>query len=948
MVTWDEWTLDTPARRLIGRDGPVHLEPQVFDVLAHLVEHHDRVVPKEELLDEVWGDQFVSESALTTRIKSARRALGDDGRTQKYIRNVHGRGYQFVGMIGPATKPKSAAAMTLTYVQPPVEELELALSIALDDDFPFVGRSDELRRVDELLDRPDATLVLLGGEPGIGKSRLAVEALGRATERGAIVCAGRCEENVTYALQPIRDAVAQLASTRPADFRSWAAGVERQVVSLVPALVGQIDAEPQPVDGYSALEVLATVVERAAREGPTMLLIDDLHWSDEPTRAFISRIGRRLRDLPIGVVCTYRSTSTDLPAEVRRWIGEHTRLPSSLRLDIDGFDAAEVKELVTRVLGADQSDDIDHVAGDLLTQTGGNGLFLTESLRDLQLGESTGSSVNQMVRGRLERLPNAVQNLVRVGAVLGTEFSFEVSAAAAQLDPPTALASIDEAVAAELLHETASPSRFRFSHQLVPEAIRTEMSGPAAAVIHHRCAEALAASGADDAEIAHHLLGAVPLISADEAVGRSRAAATEATKHNQFDRAVRLLEQVLATDVDTRTRAEVLLQIGWAVVAAGRTQAAVPRFEEAAEIGRRNGWSDVLVDAALGHYGRSPYRRLLDTSTLDLLAEADAALGDEPSLAKARVLAKSAVFSQFSLPLSVCDDMTQQALDMVPDAAPLDRLELLESRGIVFSCPAGVAELDRLDPELEALREEYDIYFADAAAPETRLLMIGDGDGVRRVARFDEDRVKAQPIAEWRDLTLGATVAAFEGDLARARRRYDDAGAIGEQFWGDSAHVLHGLAQLFMGSLDGDWTPAREAFDLLLLFDDNQQLILSSAWAHLAAGNDERGRELAERIRVESYRWHCEHIIGGNALIAAAEVALLLDDDRLAAAAEEHLTSFADLMLGLPWAPALAGADSLARLAARRGDTSAARMYTERARQVYAQLGAPSLLARLH
>ncbi len=85
------------GRYEVRRDGDVvAVEPQVFDVLVHLVRHRDRVVSKEELLDEVWGDRFVSESALTSRIKAARRAIGDDGTAQRVIRTVHGRGYRFV------------------------------------------------------------------------------------------------------------------------------------------------------------------------------------------------------------------------------------------------------------------------------------------------------------------------------------------------------------------------------------------------------------------------------------------------------------------------------------------------------------------------------------------------------------------------------------------------------------------------------------------------------------------------------------------------------------------------------------------------------------------------------------------------------------------------------------------------------------------------------------
>ena len=87
-------------RMVLRRDGvEAPVEPQVFDVLAYLALHRGKLVRKEELLDEVWGDRFVSESALTTRIKSLRQAVGDDGNRQSVIRTVHGRGYEFVAAV---------------------------------------------------------------------------------------------------------------------------------------------------------------------------------------------------------------------------------------------------------------------------------------------------------------------------------------------------------------------------------------------------------------------------------------------------------------------------------------------------------------------------------------------------------------------------------------------------------------------------------------------------------------------------------------------------------------------------------------------------------------------------------------------------------------------------------------------------------------------------------
>ena len=96
---FDAFVLDTQRYELRCGDEVIRVEPQVFDVLTELVSNSHRFVTKEQLLDSVWGGRFVGEAALTSRIKAARRALGDDGESQRYIRTVRGRGYQFVGTI---------------------------------------------------------------------------------------------------------------------------------------------------------------------------------------------------------------------------------------------------------------------------------------------------------------------------------------------------------------------------------------------------------------------------------------------------------------------------------------------------------------------------------------------------------------------------------------------------------------------------------------------------------------------------------------------------------------------------------------------------------------------------------------------------------------------------------------------------------------------------------
>jgi DNA-binding winged helix-turn-helix (wHTH) protein len=930
---WDGFEFDTRTRRLTGPDGEIHVEPQVFDVLAVLIAERDRVVTKEEILDAVWGDQFVSESALTTRIKDARRAVGDDGRTQRYIRNSHGHGYRFVGEVAPASVPSGCVAAANS----------LAREITVDDEFPFVGRLAEMAEAMQVLSTADrrAVQLFIGGVAGAGKSRFAVQVLQELQRDGRIVCAGRCEEQVTSALQPLRDAIAQLAAQHPAQIADWGRGVEGPLVSMIPSLAGFLPFDPVPVDAYAGIDVFLSVFDRVADEAPLVLLIDDVQWSDEPTRGLLSRVQRRLADRPVATVHTFRSSRGDLPGEVDRWIREQSRAESVARFDLDGLASDDAEHLIRSVLGHAAD------AASVIETTEGHCLFLTESLRDLQHGAETSRSVTELVSTRVERQPEPVRRIIQAGALLGPEFAFSVAADAADLAPVDALASIADAIDADLLHETASPERFRFSHQLVPEAIVGAMGRQERALAHARCAEALDTAGAAATEVARHRLGAVPLVSLDRSVAEARSAAASAVEAAQFDRAIRLLARVLEVGLQTRARAEVLLAIGQATVDRGNCGEGVKFFEEAADLARRNGWPDLFADAALGHWGRSPFRRLSDRSTLALLDEADAMLGPEPSVRKARVQAKRAAFSLFSTRLSGRRRMLDRALALAPGAEGDDLMELLESEAVIFSCPAGVDELDRIDPQIEALRNARASYFADAAAPETRLLMRGRGRELRAVLAVDETRTRSQPITEWRNAVTDSTIATFEGRFDAAYAHCDEGGAIGEPYWGESTVALHAMGLLFVDAVSGRWERAVDALAPLAAGGQVQVMVPALAWAAAGAGDLDRARTVLAGFRPRNLGWFGEHILGGNSLIAAGEAALLVDDEPLIHAARVQLEPFAELVLGVPWACSFAAGDTLSRLAVRQGDEAAAEEFRTTARSRYESLVAPALLARI-
>ena len=143
VFVFDDLELDLALFELRRAGVRVPVEPQVFSVLAYLLAHRDRVVAKEELMDQVWGGRFVSEAAVTGRIKQARRAVGDDGQAQRVIRTVHGRGYRFVAAATPAAEtpdqqPPTPADRREAAPRPPVP-VRYAISDGLNIAYQTTG-----------------------------------------------------------------------------------------------------------------------------------------------------------------------------------------------------------------------------------------------------------------------------------------------------------------------------------------------------------------------------------------------------------------------------------------------------------------------------------------------------------------------------------------------------------------------------------------------------------------------------------------------------------------------------------------------------------------------------------------------------------------------------------------------------------------------------------------
>jgi DNA-binding winged helix-turn-helix (wHTH) protein len=344
---FDEFEIDTGGFELRCRGEPRHVEPQVFDVLRYLVEHRDRVVSKEELLDQVWGDRFVSESALTSRVKAARQAVGDTGRSQRVISTVHGRGYRFVAPVF-AGEPAAAGTTSTTS------------SIAAPPD-PLIGRADDLERMTRA--HADAGLVTLVGPGGVGKTRLAVEFARRCRLDSRLVDLSRVENGRAVAraflealeVSPRRGVTDCDRIVETLDARSMLLVVDNceHVVDAVAEVLGRLQREAADVrvvaTSRQAIDVAGEHVLVVAPLGlPSDTASDTAKRESEAVRLFCERadragaevddldavvtLCRRLDGIPLALELAAARTRAFSPAQILEQLDAGWS-PSTVRRD---------------------------------------------------------------------------------------------------------------------------------------------------------------------------------------------------------------------------------------------------------------------------------------------------------------------------------------------------------------------------------------------------------------------------------------------------------------------------------------------------------------------------------------------------------------------------------------------------------------------------------------
>ena len=506
---------------------------------------------------------------------------------------------------------------------------------------PFVGRGRELEQLlsawQTALDG-GAHAVLIAGEPGVGKTRLAGEWSRHAYEQGAVVLYGRCDEDLGAPYQPFAEALRALIPCLGASRLQGLRGVEA-LLPLVPGLTDVLPdlAAPTRADPdserYALFDAVVAVLGVASTSAPVVLILDDLHWAAKPTLLLLRHLLRFGEHARVQIVGTYRSTDLDRSHPLAAMLADLHRDGSATRLQLSGLDEVDVSAYV-----AEAGYDDEELARALASVTGGNPFFLIEALRHVD--ESGGrwdpstlpQGVREAVSRRLSRLPAETNKALAAAAVVGSRFAVELVERVLDDDLVDAF---DQACKAGIVIEEPG-GRYRFNHAIVRQSLLAELASVRRMRLHQRIAATLETEpGADDellAELAYHYFECAWAGNAAKAVDYCRRAADQAMTRlayegaaDLYDRAVHALEEVdeELPDRDDQqaellvARCEALLAAGDVVTATG----AVSQLQQAA--------GDSARLAAWGTCFDGQLSMLTDPERLDEIATAVGAAAEK-------------------------------------------------------------------------------------------------------------------------------------------------------------------------------------------------------------------------------------------------------------------------------------------------------------------------------
>jgi class 3 adenylate cyclase/tetratricopeptide (TPR) repeat protein len=605
-------------------------------------------------------------------------------------------------------------------------------------DRPCIGRDDELSRIrDERVRAADGhpVLVTVGGEPGVGKTRLAVSAAMEAYDAGMGLLYGRCDEGISAPFLPWVQVLRQLVFAIDGEVvRDWAGVRAGELTRIVPELTKRVPALEPPTVGdpeserFALFEAVVALLAGAAAAVPLFLILDDMHWADSASALLLRHILRNMSGSRLLVVSTYRDTDVIANSTIEQVFHDLRRDGLAERITVAGLDQTSTGALVSALAGRPASDDIIKT---LHAETDGNPFFIEELLTHLveaggahtedrwqlpnaisEVGVPEG--VADLVRRRAARLTEPTQNVLAVAAILGREFDLDVLAPAANVKDDEAADALDEALAIGLVEEESAGSRYRFAHSLIRSAIEESLGSARRARLHLRIGAVLEATRpADVTSLAHHYTAgtAAGAVKACEYSTRAARAALAALAYEEAaahaERGLRAME--IAHSTDPVARADLLLVLAESRTDLSEVEAAHAAATAAAEEARRLDDASRFVNAVF-LYGLTGGVAVDPTRTA-LVDEALVRLPSEDSAERALLLATRAEWAFLSEDEGDRAE-AQTALEMANRVG--------DARAIAY-CSAVLADLLIGSP-----------HASERIALAARALEIGDAHGIGR------------------------------------------------------------------------------------------------------------------------------------------------------------------------------------------------------------------------
>jgi tetratricopeptide (TPR) repeat protein len=656
--------------------------------------------------------------------------------------------------------------------------------------------------------RGPSRLVLISGEAGVGKTRMAAELACRLHADGATVLAGSCSPEPVGAYQPIREALRAYLSEA-------GAGVLAGVSPERAAALGRLlpDLAPAASPGNPELvrlvlfDAVVAVLGSAGAGRPALLIVDDAHWADGATAALLRHLLRTAPARRLLVVATVTVDELGEATPLRDTLSDLSSAGLVDRLDVGGLDVAGVRRLVESRAGHELDAGLGGLVDELHRVTEGNPFFVIQLLRHLLdtgrlqvedgrwrwtgdhpiLGPAPGLplEVREVVGRRLGRLGVEDRALLRAAAVLGMAFDLERAGAIAGLDAANAAASVEQAVALRVVAEVPGASdRYRFAHAMFREAVYDTMSATRRQRLHQRAAAGLQAAaagdGVDAAEIANHLLAASAAVGPAELCDAVLAAGRQAFERTDYESAAALCTRALAVlggRIDDRHRAALIAMRAEArlftseVAEAREDVVASARLAEAA--GDIATMSDVLIAWCRTAPMLGPVHEVLALGERAL-----AALGPDEEVRRARLMGALCHQLVYAEPLPAIE---RRALEAYRLARLLDDREAIGHAATAYRLVADHRPLsERRTDVLDAIAE-----VAEAGDPHPGRLLLGQHRLIHAMEAgdrpgFDAALADYASLADELHFPLGlATALRARAAVALAEGRLTDAEAMG-------------------------------------------------------------------------------------------------------------------------------------------------------------------------